>query len=45
LLRLLRKPQRARIMAWTGRRRSLAHRDADFLQARLQARHRASSGS
>jgi hypothetical protein len=45
LLRLLRKPQRARIMAWTGRHRSLAHRDADLLQSRLQAQHGASSGS
>ena len=45
LLRALRKPQRARILAMAGRRRSLAHRDADLLQARLQARHGPSTGS
>lgn len=37
LLRALRKPARARWLAWPGIRKSLAHRDADLLQARLQA--------
>lgn len=37
LLRALRKPTRAKWLAWTGIRKSLAHRDADLLQARLQA--------
>ena len=37
LLRLLGKPRHARWLSAFGRRRSLAHRDADLLQARLRA--------
>lgn len=37
LLRLLGKPRTARWLARFGTRRSLAHRDADLLQARLRA--------
>ena len=40
LLRALRKPRGARLLAPLGRRRSLAHDDADALQACLQARQR-----
>ena len=36
LLRALRKPQRAAWLAPVGRRRSLAHHDADQIQARLR---------
>jgi hypothetical protein len=43
LLRVLRKPPRARLMAVAGWRRSLAHRDAELLQARLQAQYGASA--
>jgi len=38
LLRLLGKPRHARWLSAFGRRRSLAHRDAEQLQARLRAR-------
>ena len=41
LLRALRKPRGARLLAPLGRRRSLAHDDADALQACLQARQQA----
>lgn len=37
LLRALRKPARAKPLAWLGTRKSLAHRDAEWLQTRLQA--------
>lgn len=37
LLRALRKPALARCLAWTGTRKSLAHRDAGVLQAQLRA--------
>jgi len=40
LLRALRKPTGARLLAPLGRRRSLAHDDADQLQACLQAHQR-----
>ncbi len=40
LLRTLRKPRGAALLAPLGRRRSLAHADADGLQARLRARQR-----
>lgn len=36
LLKVLRKPARASWLGWTGRRASLAHRDAQVLQARLR---------
>lgn len=37
LLRALRKPSRARWLAWAGHRKSLAHADARLLRQRLQA--------
>ncbi|MGH8033486.1 MAG: hypothetical protein ACREO8_14295, partial [Luteimonas sp.] len=37
LLHALRKPSRARWLAWTGIRKSLAHADARELQRRLRA--------
>jgi hypothetical protein len=39
LLRALRKPVSASLLAPLGKRRSLAHRDADLLQQRLQSAH------
>lgn len=43
VLRALRKPTRAKWLAWAGIHRSLAHQDAELLQARLQAGQPASN--
>ena len=37
LLRALRKPARAKLLAWPGIHKSRAHQDAELLKARLQA--------